>query len=73
MSNPKPIPTYNQYKIRAASANHIGKVYELTIPREIAEQYMGIKFTIETCGDNILLKSGLDLKQLNKKVTIGNI
>lgn len=66
MSNQHPQQTYNQYKIRGISWNHIGVVYGISIPREIAIQFEGIKFNIVKSGNNIILYSGQDLIQLKR-------
>lgn len=61
-------PSYNQYKIRRISWNHLGNVYGLTFPREIAEKFLDVKFTITVSGTAIILTSGIDLMQLKKEI-----
>lgn len=68
MSNPAPQQTYNQYKVRKLSWNKAGEVYGITLPRQIAIKFEGIKFTITSSGENIILQSGLDIVNLRKEI-----
>jgi len=61
-------PSYNQYKIRRISWNHLGNVYGLTLPREVAENFLNVKFTITISGASIVLTSGIDIMQLKKEI-----
>ena len=60
-------PSYNQYKIRKLSWNRLGNVYGITLPRELAERFLDVKFTIESTGSTIILTSGIDIMQLKKE------
>ena len=70
MTNWKTTPTYNQYTIRKISENKYGNIYGMTIPREIAEEFLKIKFTIEVSGNCIVVKSGQDIAQLEEEERI---
>ena len=67
--NEHPQQTYNQYKLRVISWNKNGSVYGLTFPREIAEEIINIKFTINKLDNgDIVLKSGLDIANLKEEI-----
>lgn len=79
MSNVQPQQTFSQYKVRAFSlikGKH--KNYGFTLPKNIAESNLNIKFNIDVVdsdvpitinpGKYIIFKSGLDLAQLKKEI-----
>ena len=68
MANPSPQQTYNQYKVRPITWNKSGKVYGISLPREVALQFLDVKFNVEVQEGKIILTSGLDLVKLKKEI-----
>ena len=68
MSNPSPQNTYNQYKIRVSSYNETGSAFCITIPRQIAETFNQVKFTISITNNSIVFTSGQDIKNLKEEI-----
>ena len=73
MSNKNPQATYNQYKIRKVTiGNRSGEAYGITIPRNIAESFQGVKWSVSIMRGvdhtKIVFTSGLDIKQLPEMI-----
>ena len=66
--NLHPQNTYNQYKVRVNSYNDNGSIFCLTVPRDLAEKFLGVKFTIEVTPNGIIYRSGLDLKEAKEEI-----
>jgi len=50
------------YRIRKATTNNrTGDNYSITIPREIAKQFLEYNFTIEVSGNALIFQSGCKL------------
>lgn len=82
MSNSSPQQTYGQYKLRQI-AHSTNPIYGISIPRQIALPFQGVKFNIEIVSSNsqvvlnpgtyIVLKSGIDLVKLKEEIDKYNI
>lgn len=80
MGNPHPQQTFDQYKMRRLGWNSIGSVFGITLPRKIAEKYMGVKWSVEEVvtkdSVTIVLTSGIDIAKMRdeiNKYTIADI
>ena len=69
MANSHPQQTYDQYKLRVIRKDKFyGPSYGITIPKEIADKFFNIKFSISISGSSIILSSGLDLSKLKEDI-----